>query len=73
MATETAKISEIKGSAKETTKAVAPAAKSSKSNKCVVCGMKTNQKDGMCVLCRTGITQSYGELKELLNMKNKHG
>jgi|WetSurMetagenome_2_1015567.scaffolds.fasta_scaffold1310081_2 hypothetical protein len=73
MATGTVKISGIGTSEKVKTKAEAPAAKPSKSNKCAVCGMKTNQKDGMCVLCKTGITQSYGELKELLNMNNKQG
>jgi hypothetical protein len=73
MATEIVDISGIETSEKVKTKAEAPAAKSCISNKCAVCGMKTNQKDGMCVLCKTGITQSYGELKELLNSNNKQG
>ena len=73
MATEIAEIAGIETFEKVKTGAKAPAAKSSKSNKCAVCGMKTNQKDGTCVLCKTGITQAYGELKELLNMDNKKG
>lgn len=59
MATERVEISGIETSQKVKTKAEAPAAKSYKSNKCKVCGIKTYQKDGMCVLCKTGITQIY--------------
>ena len=70
MATRTVNISDIEAPEKVKTKAGAPAAKASKSNKCAVCGMKTNQKEGTCVLCKTGITQAYGELKELLNISS---
>ena len=73
MATRTVHISDIETPEKVKTKAGAPAAKSSKANRCAVCGMKTNQKEGTCVLCKTGITQAYGELKELLDMSNKQG
>jgi glycerate kinase len=65
MATGTVKNTGIETSQKVKTKAEAPAAKSCKSNKCNVCGIKTYQKDGMCVLCKTGITQIY-EIIELL-------
>jgi hypothetical protein len=59
MATEIVELSGIETSQKIKTKAETPAAKSCKSNKCKVCGIKTYQKDGMCVLCKTGITQIY--------------
>ena len=51
----------------------ATGAKSGKLNKCKVCGTKTHQKDGTCVLCKTGITQAYGELKELISITDKQG
>lgn len=41
-----------------------------KSNTCKVCDTKTYQKDSICVLCKTGLTQMYEELIELLK-KNK--
>jgi hypothetical protein len=41
-----------------------------KSNTCKVCDTKTYQKDSICVLCKTGITQMYEEMIELLK-KNK--
>jgi len=67
MATEIVDISGIETSEKVKTKAEAPAAKSCKSNKCKVCGIKTYQKDGMCVLCKTGITQIYEMIESLKN------
>ena len=70
MATE---IIEIEASKKAKSRADAPAAKSGKLSKCKVCGTKTHQKDGTCVLCKTGITQAYGELKELINITDKQG
>ena len=70
MATEIVEISGIETSQKVKTKGKAPAAKSCKSNKCKVCNTKTYQKDSICVLCKTGITQMYEELIELLK-KNK--
>ncbi|MEW6001398.1 MAG: PilZ domain-containing protein [Nitrospirota bacterium] len=36
--------------------------------KCVECGNETYQKNGICVLCETGITQIYRELIDLLKM-----
>jgi len=57
MATEILEISGIGTSQKVKTKAEAPAARSCKANKCNACGIKTYQKNGMCVLCTTGITQ----------------
>ncbi|MEW6002005.1 MAG: hypothetical protein AB1638_05085 [Nitrospirota bacterium] len=39
--------------------------------KCTVCGNKTFQKDGMCVLCENGITKTYAELIELLKKDKK--
>jgi len=30
------------------------------------CGLKTNQKDGICVVCKSGVTRLIGEL-EFLN------
>jgi len=36
-----------------------------RSTKCRKCGNETFQKD-ICVLCKTGITQMYEELKDLL-------
>ncbi len=71
MATETVKISGIETSQKVKTKGEAPAAKSCKSNKCKVCGIKTYQKDGMCVLCKTGITQLYEMIESLKTAKEQ--
>jgi hypothetical protein len=33
-------------------------AKRGRLKKCSVCGMSTYQKEGLCVLCKTGIRQS---------------
>jgi glycerate kinase len=65
MATEIVEISGIEASQKVKTKAEAPAAKSCKSNKCKVCAINTYQKDGMCVLCKTGIRQIYEIIESL--------
>jgi len=73
MATEIAEISGIETSQKVKTKAEAPAAKSCKSNKCKVCGIKTYQKDGMCVLCKTGITQIYEVIESLRTANEQEG
>jgi hypothetical protein len=73
MATEIVEIAGIETSQKVKTEIESPAAKSRKSNECEVCSVKTYQKDGMCVLCKTGITQAYGELKKLLSINNKQG
>jgi hypothetical protein len=64
MATETIKTAEVvapRGAAKNDKKA--HEVKIRKLNECRVCGMKTYQKEALCVLCKTGITQAYGELK----------
>ena len=71
MATEIVEISGIETSQKVKTKAEATAAKSCKSNKCKVCGIKTYQKDGMCVLCKTGITQISGIVESLKTAKEQ--
>ncbi len=64
MATATLKISEVETSQRAgKTETRAPEVKPRKLNECRVCGMKTYQKDALCVLCKTGITQVYGELK----------
>ena len=64
MATATLKISEVKTPQRAgKTETRAPKVKLRKLNICRVCGMKTYQKDALCVLCKTGITQAYGELK----------
>ncbi len=42
-----------------------------KSFKCRKCGIETNQKDGICALCETGITRIYDELNGLLNKDSK--
>jgi glycerate kinase len=73
MATEIVEISGIETSQKVKTKAEAPAAKSCKSNTCKVCGIKTYQKDGMCVLCKTGITQIYEMIESLKTAKEQEG
>jgi ribosomal protein S14 len=59
MATETIKTAEVYASQG----APKPEVKIRKLNECRVCGMKTYQKEALCVLCKTGITQAYGELK----------
>lgn len=73
MATGIVEISGIETSQKIKTKAGAPAAKSCKSNKCKVCGIKTYQKDGMCVLCKTGITQIYEVIESLKTAEEQEG
>jgi hypothetical protein len=71
MAAETVKISGIETSQKIETKEETPAAKSGKSNKCMQCGIHTYQKDGMCVLCKTGITQIYEVIESLRTAKEE--
>jgi len=73
MATEMVELSGIETSQKVKTKAKAPAAKSCKSNRCKVCGIETYQKDGMCVLCKTGITQIYEMIESLKTAKEQEG
>ncbi len=40
-------------------------------SKCIVCGIKTNQKNDICVLCENGITLVYEELMELIRRDKK--
>jgi len=42
-----------------------------KTNKCVKCDNKTLQKDGICVVCRIGLTGMYTELADLLKKGTK--
>lgn len=37
-----------------------------KARKCTQCDNSTHQEDGVCVICKIGITQIYSELIELL-------
>jgi len=69
MATETVKISGNETSQKIDTTEETRATKSGKSNKCMQCGIHTYQKDGMCVLCKTGITQIYEVIESLRTAK----
>lgn len=39
-------------------KGEAARAKQGKTKKCVQCGMRTYQKDGVCVLCKTGLREA---------------
>jgi len=71
MATGTVKDSGIDTSQKVKTKGEGHAAKSCESDKCKVCGIKTYQKDGMCVLCKTGITQLYEMIEPLETAKEQ--
>ena len=38
--------------------AESPVAKRGRMKKCRVCGMSTYQKEGLCVLCKTGIREA---------------
>ncbi len=69
MATGTVKNSNIDTSQKAKTKREDHVAKLCKSDKCKVCGIKTYQKDGMCVLCKTGIRQIYAMIEPLKTAK----
>jgi hypothetical protein len=40
-------------------------------SKCIVCGIKTNQKGDICVLCENGITLVYEELMDLIRKDKK--
>jgi len=73
MTTEIAENADIETAQKGKTHAEAPAAKSCKSNKCMQCGIHTYQKDGMCVLCKTGITQIYEVIESLRTAKEQEG
>ncbi len=42
-----------------------------KHNKCTNCNNDTFQKDGICVICKLGLTQMYAELAALSKKKNK--
>lgn len=46
-----------------------PEPRSHKTNTCKVCGVKTFQKDMICVLCVTGIRRMYEELIEVLGQE----
>ena len=41
-----------------------PTAKRGRIKKCRVCGMSTYQKDGLCVICKTGIREASEALAE---------
>lgn len=43
-----------------------PVKKQRRSNRCKICNTRTYQKDGTCVLCKTGINQKYDELSTLI-------
>ena len=73
MTTEIVENSGIETSHKVKTNAEAPAAKPCKSNKCMQCGIHTYQKDGLCVLCKTGITQIYEVIESLRTAKEQEG
>jgi hypothetical protein len=45
--------------------------KSVRYQKCKICTTKTHQKDEICVLCKTGITQKYDELMALLKEREE--
>ncbi len=40
-------------------------------SKCIVCGVKTKQKNAICVLCESGITLVYEELLDFLRRDKK--
>jgi hypothetical protein len=40
-------------------------------SKCILCGIKTNQKNDICVLCENGITLVYEELMDLIRKDKK--
>lgn len=42
-----------------------------KAKTCTQCDKKTFQKDGICALCKIGLTQMYDELIDLLKKDNK--
>jgi len=42
-----------------------------KSNKCKQCENETFQKEGICVICKIGITPIYTELVDLLKQDGK--
>jgi hypothetical protein len=42
-----------------------------KAHKCTNCDNTTHQKDGICVICRLGITQMHEELVDLMKKKKK--
>lgn len=42
-----------------------------KLTKCSECNTETYQRDGICVLCKTGINQMYRELIELLRKEKQ--
>ena len=42
-----------------------------KHHKCTNCNNDTFQKDGVCVICKLGLTQMYAELAALSKKKNK--
>jgi hypothetical protein len=73
MTTEIIENSGIETSHKVKTNAEAPAEKSCISNKCMQCGIHTYQKDGMCVLCKTGITQIYEVIESLRTAAEQEG
>ena len=44
--------------------------KTTKTTKCTKCGTKTTCKEGICALCKSGITAIHNDLKGLLKQHN---
>jgi hypothetical protein len=44
--------------------------KTKKIRKCLKCGTETTLKDGICVLCKVGITTMHDDLIGLLKQEN---
>jgi hypothetical protein len=42
-----------------------------KTHKCIKCDITTRQEDGICVVCKIGVTQMHAELVDLLKKKKK--
>ena len=42
-----------------------------KAHKCTQCDNTTLQKDGICVICKLGISQMHEELVDLMKKKKK--
>ena len=45
--------------------------KTARSHNCTICATRTHQKDDICVLCKTGITQKHDELMALLKEREE--
>lgn len=42
-----------------------------KQRKCEKCNNTTRQEDGICVICKLGLSQMSSELKEMMKKPNK--